>query len=47
MTGTYYGQEEKKSGQVLVTVALTLTALSEENFTYVVRIIDTEFKSFV
>lgn len=46
-TGTYYGQEEQKSGQVMVTVALTLSAKSEEKFTYVVRIVDTEFKSLV
>lgn len=34
-TGTYYGQEEKKTDQVRVTVALQLTATSKEEFTYV------------
>lgn len=35
-TGTYYGQEEKKTDQVRVTVAEKLTATSKEEFTYVV-----------
>lgn len=42
-TAPYFGQEEKNSGQVLLTVAMTLTALSEDQFTYVVRMINTEF----
>eukprot|EP00105_Crassostrea_gigas_P034488 XP_019918636.1 PREDICTED: plexin-A2-like [Crassostrea gigas] len=34
-TGRYYGQEEKKSEHVYVTVAMTRTAKSKEMFTYV------------
>eukprot|EP00105_Crassostrea_gigas_P003325 XP_011416137.1 PREDICTED: plexin A3 [Crassostrea gigas] len=34
-TAPYFGQEEKNSGQVLLTVAMTLTTRSEDQFTYV------------
>lgn len=43
-TGRYYGQEEKKSEHVYVTVALYRTAKSKEMFTYVVSTINSKLK---